>query len=63
MRVKLEKIKPKKLWLKNKIESQKNFKKRAKKKNKDQNEKKHMRNCNWRTKLKKKTCIKGIRLK
>jgi hypothetical protein len=65
MRVKLKKIKQQKLWLNYKIESQKNFNKSVKEKyyKKDQNKKtKHMRNCNWRTKLKKKS-IQEIRKK
>jgi hypothetical protein len=58
------KKKQQKFWLKNEIESKKNFKKGSRKKNqnqknKDQNKKtKHIRNCSWRTKLKTKTSIK-----
>jgi hypothetical protein len=49
-----KKKKQQKIWLNNEIKSQKNFNKSAKEKtleNEDQNEK-HMRNSNWRTKLK-----------
>jgi hypothetical protein len=63
MRVKLEK---KKLWLKDEIESHKNLNKKAKEEEKKWGSKwktKHMINCNWKTKLKKKNLYKEIRMK
>jgi len=51
-RLNWKKIKQQKIWLKDENERKKNFNKRAKKK-RDWNEiKKHMKNYNWRTKLK-----------
>jgi len=65
MRVKLKK--KQKIWLKDEIESQKTSTKMPRKKIiKKWGLKwktKHIKNCNWKTKLKKKTSIKEIRTK